>query len=101
MKENAAARFGVVLVEPIAADVDGSRVRLDDLLAVGVNFRRGDQLDFPAGFDLDFQFFPAIPYDLADGLLQISLARSDQQHIIHVPQVMPDEVRPLAAAGFV
>ena len=76
-------------------------MRLDDLFAVGVNFRRGNQLDFPAGFDLDFQFFSAIPYDLADGLLQISLARSDQQHIIHVPQVMPDEVRPLAAAGFV
>ena len=57
--------------------------------------------DFPYGLDLKPQFFPAIAHDLAHGLLQVPLAGAEQQHIVHVTQVVRNIGNPLATAQLV
>ena len=91
MQEDLPTNLRMIAVESIAHDVNRRNARS---LVVGID---GDALDLPFRLDFQSQTIAAIADDVPDCLLQITLASSNQQQIIHVSQIMLDIVRPLAA----
>lgn len=101
VQEDAASHLGMISVKSISNYVDGCRVRLVQRLPIRSTFRPGYYLDFPAGLYFQLQFLTAVSYDLAYRLFQIPLARSDQQHVVHIPQIMRNKLRALTAPKLV
>lgn len=92
VQEDAATDFGMIAIEAIPNNV----YRRD--AGANVGGIPGDAANLPAVLHFQLQFVAAEAKGFLHSLFQVALAGADQQHVVHVPQIMLNPVRPLSPA---
>lgn len=69
--------------------------------AIGFTCERRYPSDFPYGLNLKPEFIATVAHDFMHGLFQITSAVANQEHIIHVSQVVRDIRNTLPAAQLI
>lgn len=101
VEEDRTADFRVIPIKSISANIDGRRMR-DDIapLADFLSILR-DLHDLPARLDAQLKYALAIGDDQTRRALKVSLAAADQEHIVHVAQIVTDVRDSLPAPGLI